>query len=373
MINDFHSRRSLALRLSQLITSDAVITAASSGIFITVQKRTGTSTFLRRDLYPALQQRGSLAIYANLGQGLLLNPLSVINEAVIEALQWHLSSSKVTQNGYGNSFLAHASIYSDFEVEFADINDVLSLTSLFVKRKIVLVLDDSHLLNDDCNRPLLCAMKSVRDKLNSSHYYGLRVVFVGSNTERLKLLCTEVDQPFFGASLHALPPPDKGFINWLHNRAQAIQTLSPNDLYILFQDFGHQPELFLEAAERFTQVARSKNKTNLNLELFYHTLRMIQQERHRTKLKSMEQLSSLEAMALRLIYHKYGCQNPFDTQTLKAHFGTRKNKGDCILRDPIHPEAIQDAIATLLAKKFLWRSSRGCYFADDEELAELLS
>ncbi len=55
----------MAARLADLLVADPIF-GAKSGLFLAAPRRTGKSTFLRRDLVPLLQQRGKTVQYVDL-------------------------------------------------------------------------------------------------------------------------------------------------------------------------------------------------------------------------------------------------------------------------------------------------------------------
>ena len=78
MSTKFFPRAELARRMVAAITTQAVGSASSSGLFLSAPRRTGKSTFVREDLRPALQATGATVMYVDLWANRKADPGAVI-------------------------------------------------------------------------------------------------------------------------------------------------------------------------------------------------------------------------------------------------------------------------------------------------------
>ncbi|WP_339927544.1 hypothetical protein [uncultured Cobetia sp.] len=88
----FH-RPELALQIVSALAGES-LTDTSSGLFLALHRRTGKSTFLRKDLIPACENRGWLPVYVDLWANKQVSPDVLISRALADALQAYDSVAK---------------------------------------------------------------------------------------------------------------------------------------------------------------------------------------------------------------------------------------------------------------------------------------
>jgi len=196
---NFYRRRTLAARLTKLITQVAVGSAAASGVFLTAPRRTGKSTFAREDLRPALEEAGAIVLYADLWKDLTTKPGDVIVETIREAIgrDEKLMSRLAIDPGLEAVSVGRV----NFNVNKIGLGKEIGLTKAFealsdeAKKLIVLILDETqHAITTDEGVAALFALKVARDELNSSKHYGLRIVCIGSNLNKFAMLRNSRDE-----------------------------------------------------------------------------------------------------------------------------------------------------------------------------------
>jgi hypothetical protein len=83
----------------------------------------------------------------------------------------------------------------------------------------------------------------------SSAHHGLRVVCTGSNRDKLAMLRNSKDQAFFGAPMVNFPLLAKDYVEWFCDQADMAFDLDPEQVWPLFIEAGHRPELLGSAAD----------------------------------------------------------------------------------------------------------------------------
>ena len=80
-------RPELAARMAaQLIRPGPLDEGLRSGLFLSGTRRIGKTTFVLRDLIPALEQEGAIVIYVDLWSNIEASPATLVHDAVRAAL-----------------------------------------------------------------------------------------------------------------------------------------------------------------------------------------------------------------------------------------------------------------------------------------------
>lgn len=207
MSNPHNPRDELAEKLADRILLDAIGSAASSGLLLTRPEGAEGALFISDNLQAALKGRGALVLYASLDEANSAD--SIISSVVCEAIQ-HLagrcqSEESLVADGVVNAAAA-------FPEKLVGIGRDVSLCSAFVRlsglagRVIVLIIDHVQRAQDTPEgKATLYALKAAREEINSSKHRGLRVVLVGADEGRVRMLRSESDQAFFATPMMNLP------------------------------------------------------------------------------------------------------------------------------------------------------------------------
>jgi len=372
---NFYRRRTLAARLTKLITQVAVGSAAASGVFLTASRRTGKSTFAREDLMPALEEAGAIVLYADLWKDLTTEPGAVIVETVREAIgrDEKLMSRLAIAPGLEAVSVGRV----NFNVNKIGLRKEVGLTKAFealsdeAKKLIVLIIDETqHAITTDEGVAALFALKAARDELNSSKHYGLRIVCIGSNQNKLAMLRNSSDEAFFGATMVHLPMLDRDFIDWYHKELDLPYDLAPSDIFQLFEESGYRPELLSAAADgirfdlpvdpestlvRFAELVRAQaEELNANLKTVIHSLTPIQ------------------SAVICVMGAKGEGFAPFESSTMELYAKAIANAGIATSEPRVEVLDVQLALIALQEKKLVWKTSRGVYSIEEQVIVDLL-
>ena len=372
---NFYRRRTLAARLTKLITQVAVGSAAASGVFLTAPRRTGKSTFAREDLRPALEEAGAIVLYADLWKDLTIEPGAVIVETVREAIgrDEKLMSRLAIAPGLEAVSVGRV----DFNVNKIGLGNEIGLTKAFealsdeAKKLIVLIIDETQqAITTDEGGAALFALKAARDELNSSKHYGLRIVCIGSNQNKLAMLRNSSDEAFFGASMVQLPMLDKDFVDWYCKGLDLPHDLDPLDVFQLFQESGYRPDLLSAAADdirfdlsvvpkailmRFAELVRAQaDALNANFKMVIHSLTPIQ------------------SAVIRVMGAKGESFAPFESSTIELYAKAIANAGVATSEPKVEVPDVQLALMALQGKKLVWKTSRGVYTIEEQAIVDVL-
>jgi hypothetical protein len=372
---NFYHRRALAARLTKLITQVAVGSAAASGVFLTAPRRTGKSTFAREDLRPALEEAGAIVLYADLWKDLTAEPGAVIAETLREAIG--RDKELMSRLAIAPKLEAVRVGRMNFNVNKIGLGKEIGLTKAFealsdkAKKLIVLIIDETqHAITTDEGVAALFALKAARDELNSSQHYGLRIVCIGSNQNKLAMLRNSSDEAFFGGSILQLPMLDEDFIDWYCKALDLPNNLDPSDVFQLFQESGYRPEILSAAADgirfdltvgpkailvRFAELVRAQAEAlNANLKMVIHSLTPIQ------------------SAVICVMGAKGEGFAPFESSTMELYTKAITNAGIAPSEPRVEVPEVKLALMALQEKKLVWRTSRGVYTIEEQVIVDLL-
>ncbi|KII37178.1 ATPase [Pseudomonas fluorescens] len=372
---NFYHRRALSERLTKLITQVVVGSAARSGVFLTAPRRTGKSTFAREDLWPALEDAGAIVLYADLWKDLTKDPGTVIVETVREAIELNekLISQLAVASGLGTVGVARV----NFDVNNIGLGKVIDLTKAFEalsdesKQLIVLIIDEAqHAITSDEGVAALFALKAARDELNSSQHYGLRIVCIGSNRNKLAMLRNSSDEAFFGALMVQFPMLDEDFVDWYCKGLELPQDLDSSDVFQLFRESGYRPELLSAAADgirfdvtvdtktilvRFAELVRAQAVAlNANFKTVIHSL------------------TPLQSAVIRVMGAKGERFAPFECLTMELYAKAIQKAGVATNVPVVEVSDVQLTLMALQEKKLVWKTSRGVYAIEEEMIVDML-
>jgi hypothetical protein len=363
-----YARQQLAQRFAAQI-SDAK-SASSSGLFLAAPRRIGKSTFLREDLRPALQSAGAIVLYADLWEDKRKDPGEIIASAIQAELHKHLGLVRRLAQMSGVKAITVAGVSINVGAAAASslsLSAALAALSDETRQLIVLIIDEAqHALTTANGSNTLFALKAARDEVNSSQHFGLRVVATGSNRDKLAMLRTGKEQAFFGAPIVNFPLLDEAYIHWFFSQFSMPEGLTEADVWRLFQQAGHRPEILRaatdqilydfdvtpsNAAERFTLAVQEQIlETQSALRAVFDNLTPLQRAVLRVMVSEGVAFAPFEARTVRLYQEKLGAASEVSTDLPN----------------------IQYALAALQEKALVWKAERGVYALEDPAIADLL-
>jgi hypothetical protein len=354
----------------------------ASGLFLAAPRRTGKSTFLREDLIPQCEKRGWLTVYVDLWADREKDPADLISTAIAAALAPYEKGIRKLAKSAGIEKLNFLRTLSwDFTrpqlPAGATLTQAVELLHRAAQKMVVLIIDEAqHALSSEAGVNAMFALKAARDELNQGVDRGdggLRLVFTGSNRDKLAHLVLSKNQPFYGSSITPFPLLGKDFTKaytaHLNSHLAKTNQFSAADIDDAFELVGRRPEMLrtiigdvaLELGDATHLGHLLRNSAEMlragvwaEFESAYNAL-------------TLPQRAVLEVMADRT--HLNEPFAPFSDATVLAVGQVLETLGSDVVPGT---QTIQAGIDALREKELVWKSNRGAYALEDKAFAEWL-
>lgn len=360
-------RPALANQMVQALQGQSLLGDAPNGLFVAAPRRTGKSTFLQRDLAPALTAAGVVVVYVDLWADPRRDPGALIAEAIGQALKENLGLVARTARKAG---LAKVKVAGALEIDVTTIGtlDGATLVSALqalhrtASRPVALIVDEAqHALTSPAGDAAMTALKSARDQMNRPGVVNLMLVMSGSDRDKLMRLVNAGSAPFYGSQVHQMPLLGADFIEHAAALIEAQRpSLAPVDrakLERAFTIFGHRPQFFLAAiGQVLNPMAGIEGR-------FEDALLEAAHDRLREDERQMEAdflgLRPLEQIVLWRMLDQGQRFRPFDAEALRFY-------ADAYGR-PVATPLAQKALESLRQRtpSMIWKSARGEYAIAD--------
>ncbi|ROL67804.1 hypothetical protein BLX41_21130 [Pseudomonas protegens] len=374
-------RPALALNIADGLVGSG-IQDYSSGLFLAAPRRTGKSTFLREDLLPECQSRGWLAVYVDLWANREKDPAELIAAAIAGALVPFEKGIRKLAKSLGVEKLSFLRTLSwDFSKsqlpEGATLTQALELLHSAAGKTVVLVIDEAqHALSSEAGLNAMFALKAARDQLNQGRDMdtsGLRLVFTGSNRDKLAHLVLNRNQPFFGSSITPFPLLGRDFTKayTAHLNAHLAPTnqFNAEDLDQAFEWVGRRPEMLRSIIGQVALELGEASQLNELLRSSAEILRAGVWSEFESAWNglTLSQRAVLEVMVERSRNNLPFA--PFTDDTLAAVAKALQAMGS---ETQPGTQTVQACIDALREKELVWKSSRGAYALEDNSFADWL-
>ncbi|MGR4039880.1 AAA family ATPase [Pseudomonas sp. 910_21] len=374
-------RPALALNIADGLVGSG-IQDYSSGLFLAAPRRTGKSTFLREDLLPECQSRGWLAVYVDLWANREKDPAELIAAAIAGALVPFEKGIRKLAKSLGVEKLSFLRTLSwDFSKsqlpEGATLTQALELLHSAAGKTVVLVIDEAqHALSSESGLNAMFALKAARDQLNQGRDMdtsGLRLVFTGSNRDKLAHLVLNRNQPFFGSSITPFPLLGRDFTKayTAHLNAHLAPTnqFNADDLDQAFEWVGRRPEMLRSIIGQVALELGEASQLNELLRSSAEVLRAGVWSEFESAWNglTLSQRAVLEVMVERSRNNLPFA--PFTDDTLAAVAKALQAMGSDTQPGT---QTVQACIDALREKELVWKSSRGAYALEDNSFADWL-
>ncbi|PNG33996.1 MULTISPECIES: AAA family ATPase [Pseudomonas] len=374
-------RPALALNIADGLVGSG-IQDYSSGLFLAAPRRTGKSTFLREDLLPECQSRGWLAVYVDLWANREKDPAELIAAAIAGALVPFEKGIRKLAKSLGVEKLSFLRTLSwDFSKsqlpEGATLTQALELLHSAAGKTVVLVIDEAqHALSSEAGLNAMFALKAARDQLNQGRDLdtsGLRLVFTGSNRDKLAHLVLNRNQPFFGSSITPFPLLGRDFTKayTAHLNAHLAPTnqFNADDLDQAFEWVGRRPEMLRSIIGQVALELGEASQLNELLRSSAEILRAGVWSEFESAWNglTLSQRAVLEVMVERSRNNLPFA--PFTDDTLAAVAKALQAMGSDTQPGT---QTVQACIDALREKELVWKSSRGAYALEDNSFADWL-
>ena len=370
----FH-RPELAARMVDM-TLGRDILAGDSGLFLAAPRRTGKSTFLKRDLVPAFEAAGVTPVYIDLWSDRARDPARVILEGLVRAVQ---ERDPALAKAVRRSGLSKVSLGSWLSLDLAQgagtpgsmtFTDVVRELLDRTGRPVVLVVDEAqHATTTDAGRNAMFALKSARDVLNGEAKetawgnVNLGLVFTGSNRDKLASLMMGRSQPFFGSSITPFPLLGRdyvdAFVGHVNTGLSEGHRLVVEETLEAFEAVGSRPQLLLAAVNAYVVGRIGEAGPGRSL---MEGARLVQEAQWTEFELHWAALTPLQRAVLGRLVDRGSGFKPFDAAALDAY-------GRAV-GGPVTPSEAQSALDALREKGVVVRLERGLYTLEDGSMPD---
>ncbi|MBI4696792.1 MAG: ATP-binding protein [Gammaproteobacteria bacterium] len=362
-----YPRAELADHLIPALQGRAGFSDAHNGLFLAAPRRTGKSTFLQRDLRPALERAGVVVVYVDLWADTARDPGALIAAAIGAALQPQLGAVAQAVKKAG---VEKIKVAGWLEIDTSRIGRIDGLTLVdalralheTAGRPVALIVDEAqHALTSEAGENAMSALKSARDQMNGGGEVNLMLVMSGSDRDKLLRLVNTAAAPFYGSQIQRMPPLGSDFIAYVAELiARQRPELRPVDTATLeaaFEAFGNRPQFFMEAlGQVLSPLADLEGRFEPAV---LAAAKQRQQDDEAQTESEYLALKPLEQAVLWRMLEQGPRFRPYDAETLKFY---RAPTGG-----PVTAQRAQAALEALRQRTppLVWKSARGEYALED--------
>lgn len=360
-------RPEMAAKISNMLVPDPIF-GSLSGLFLAAPRRTGKSTFLRRDLVPLLRQRNKTVLYVDLWADRSVDPAKLIGDCLKASLEEYAAPIQRFRKSLPLEGLGVLGFSISFRTpaEFSGTpSEAMQILAASTGQDVVLIVDEAQQsLETKAGLDAMFALKAARDAVNqgqSGHH--LYLVMTGSHRDKLAALVYDQKSPFFGAQVRDFPPLGRDYsvaiaerIN--RNLAEHLH-IGVDEMDRAFDILGRKPEMLLDCL-RALVLTEGMGATAL-VDIVTRKRAEVEAAR-RAEIMS---LTKLQQALLHMLAMDGQAFSPFaaaSRERLKVVNGGR----------PPAQGAIQKALDALREKAFIWRPGYGAYALENAEIAGAL-
>ncbi|MEM1152464.1 MAG: hypothetical protein AAGI03_18315 [Pseudomonadota bacterium] len=370
-MDDFYvPRKELAVALTQRMTPDPIL-GTQSGMFLAAPRRTGKSTFLRRELIPHLIDIGSFPIYVDLWSDRDTDPGLLIADAIAGELDNLYSKAEKITKAILPKSISVGGVTVDLEAgtskRIGTLKDALVAIGEKAEKDVALIVDEAqHALTTKAGLDAIFALKAARDEMNQREKgQRLYLVFTGSHRDKLAGFVRGHKDPFYGASVSDFPKLGDTYIRVLVDALN--QRLAPNnqldtaDVMRAFNLVGHQPEALTAIVREHALSTEGSAGLRKTVAERADELRARRWEQHAS---DFGELTEMQRAVLAILAEDGVEFAPFVPKTIDRI-------GETLGRS-VTTSDVQVALDALREKSLVWRPSRGIYALEDQDMREWL-
>ncbi|MBY0241433.1 MAG: ATP-binding protein [Burkholderiaceae bacterium] len=370
-MSQYFARADLASQMArQLLHPGILDEGLRSGLFISGQRRTGKTTFLLRDLIPALEAQGALVMYVDLWSDIKANPAQLVRTAIIEALKDLQNPASALLARFGRIRqldLAAGPFKFGFKVEAVGAPDGATLAQAMTELvdqarcNVVMVVDEvQQAITTDEGNELLLALKAARDAVNPRPGTPGHFIFLGTGSHRALVseLTTRRTQAFNGATSIPYPVLAADYVDYLLQRLAASgapHRPSRKAAIDAFNALGNRPEELLRALRQLQAAHPADDSTDAALSIIAMTLRSTAAD---LELSKVEQLGVLATAIFERIAATEGDATGLFSNETAADYSQ-------VVGRNVNVEDIQPVVNELMAANLVMRRGHGRYAITD--------
>ena len=362
----FHfPRPDLAERLAAQCTRD-VFSGGLSGLFLAAPRRTGKSTFLRRDLVPALIAAGKFPICVDLWEERGTDPARVLKSALertLDALGGATGKALNAARIQRISVLGFAVGLTDPQPFSGSLTEALVRIGELAQRDVVLIVDEAQeALASESGVNAMFSLKAARDAMNQrDEGSALFLILTGSHSDKLAALVIDRRAPFYGGSVRTFPTLGVDFAEAVAERmntgrAEGAQ-ISAGSVAAAFETLSQRPEALIAVLSEEVLVSDLSGEVP-------DVVRAAKARRQKLWDDLEGRLAALTApqRALFELMAEHGPAFAPYTEDSLARIAAKMG------RDTVSKGTVQTALSALRAKEFIWQPAQGQYIIEDQDM-----
>jgi hypothetical protein len=368
-LKTFHyPRPNLASAIVGQMTPDPIF-GGLSGIHLAAPRRTGKTTFLRRDLAPAILEAGKFPLIVDLWEDRSREPSDILRRRLGQSLDQLKSAAekKLDRSRLRRiSALGFSVGHSDLKPFSGTIPEGLDSLGTGVGRDVVLVVDEAQqALVSEAGMDAMFALKAARDAMNlREEAPRLYLVLTGSHRSKLAELVLSAKAPFYGGTVQDFPVLGEDFVRAVIAQVASAQTArttpSLEDGIAAFGILMHRPEAFMQVLrdEIFEAALTARD---IDLTSRAETVRGALW----TALEAeLDGLSDVQRALFEALMDNPEDFSPFSGETL-ADVAARSGS------DRVTKSVAQRAMKTLIEKELVWQPGAGRYAVDNLDMLDM--
>lgn len=375
-MSQYFPRPALAAQIAkQLIRPDVLNEGLRSGLFISGQRRTGKTTFLLRDLIPALEQEGALVIYVDLWTDTKANPAQLVRSAIAKALDELQTpgSTMLTKLARVSGVDVGALGFKfGFKLDKIGEPDGASLAQVVTElvdqagRDVVLVVDEvQQAITTEEGNQLLLGLKAARDAINPRPGTPGHFIFLGTGSHRAMVseLTARRTQAFNGATSVPYPVLDADYVDFILGRLvrDNVPHLPSRQAALeAFRTLGNRPEELLRALRQLHIHLPAGADPDTTLAIIAATLRSSMAD---IELAKVEQLGGLASAIFERIASTDGDARGIFSVEAAADYGKAIGR-------EVKVDEIQPVVNELMESNLIMRRGHGLYGITDPFVQE---
>ncbi|MFG6573440.1 hypothetical protein ACGYLO_17750 [Sulfitobacter sp. 1A13353] len=367
MARSFIPRPEMASKIADMLSPDPLF-GEISGLFLAAPRRTGKSTFLRRDLKPMLEERGQVVLYVDLWADRSVDPAELIRGCLTQALAHNAKPIARLKKKVGIDRVGalgfNLGFKDDIDPGFTS-TEALALLIEATQSDVVLIVDEAQqALETEAGRNAMYALKAARDAINQTPGdHHLYLVMTGSHRDKLAALVYDQKAPFYGARVRDFPKLGPNYTKimseMINEKLAPNAHITPEAMEEAFENLGRRPETLNECLRDWIlQDGHSE-------EVWKALVQQKSENMDAARRSSIEGLSEMQLALLKMIAAEGNEFAPYAEQTRELLKST--NKGRLPSKG-----TIQNAIAELREKQFIWRPGYGSYALENAEIRRIL-
>ncbi|SDH14312.1 ATP-binding protein [Alloyangia pacifica] len=359
-------RKELAQAIAERLSLDPLM-GSPSGLMLAAPRRTGKSTFLRRDLLPVLKARGDHPVLVDLWSDRKADP----GQLIANALAAEIAALPTPAERALRALPIKAITIGGLRAEIGGVAEGRSLTltealleiGSRAKSDVVFIIDEAQqAVTSEAGLDAMFALKAARDAMNQRPEGArLFVLCTGSNRDGLAGLVSTNQQPFYGARVEAFPTLGRTYVEALvaaiNPRLAEDNKLDPEDVAEAFRLLGYRPEKLVEVVQQHAAWLPGSAGLRRTLQERADELRARVWDQYGS---DFDGLTVLQRAVLEVLIRDGADFAPFHEKTVRriAEIAGRKTSA----------QAVQKALDALRDRQLVWRPGRGRYALEDPDM-----